>query len=195
MTIVWFDFETGGLTPDKPNIQLAAIAIDTEWKELETFERKLKFDEATADPEALKMNHYDPAVWENEAIPEGIAVADFGAFLKRHRSVDMLSKRTGKPYSVARLAGHNAASFDGPRLQAMFKRHDAFLPAHPQVLCTLQRALWYAIETGTKFESLKLEALCKHFGIEIPDAHDALVDVRASISLAHVMRVGAVVNW
>ncbi len=59
-----------------------------------------------------------------------------------------------------------------------------FLPAHPQVLCTLQRAMWFFYEKGKTVDSLKLESLCKYFNIPVIDAHDALADVRMSVALA-----------
>lgn len=189
MSIVFFDLETGGVHPTHPDIQLAAVAVDENWNELAHFERKIQFDEAMADPEALKMNHYDPEIWAKYAIPEAVATADFSRFLEPFKVVQLVSKRTGRPYSVARLAGHNAATFDGPRIQAMFSRHKMFLPAHPQVMCSLQRALWYARERNVTFQSLKLSVLCEHFGIAIPDAHDALADVRGSIAIVKAMAV------
>lgn len=186
MTVVFFDFETGGVLPEHPDIQLAAIAVGPEWNELESFERKIRFIESKAEPEALKVNHYSAEAWK-DAVSEAQVVAEFSAFLNRHRCIEMVSKRTGNPYSVARIAGHNAASFDGPRLKAMFERNRAFLPSHPQVMCTLQRAMWYAQEHGVRFESLRLEVLCKHFGIDLKEAHDALADVRGSIAIAKAM--------
>jgi len=185
MSIVFFDLETAGVLPEHANIQLAAVAVDGEFQEIDTFERKIQFAEAKADPEALKINHYDRAVWEKEARPADEVAAAFARFLDRFKGVEMVSQRTGKPYSVARLAGHNAATFDGPRLRAMFGSH--FLPAHPMILDTCQRALWYAVETGEHFDSLRLPALCAHWGIEFPDAHDALADCRASIGIARHM--------
>lgn len=187
MTTIYFDFETGGIEPHHPDIQLAAVAVDATWVELEAFQMKIQFDEAKADTEALKINHYSADVWKAEAQPEALVVARFSQFLDRHKSVEMISKK-GWPYHIARLAGHNAATFDGPRLKAMFQRHAQLLAAHPQVMCTLQRALWYAVETGTAFKSLKLSVLCEHFGIPLPDAHDALADVRGSIALARALR-------
>lgn len=187
MSLVFFDFETGGILPTHPDIQLAAIAVAPDWTEIECFQAKILFDEAKAEPEALKINHYDREVWRKEGLGEGIVVSNFTAFLKRHGSIEMISK-AGSPYSVARLAGHNAATFDGPRMKALFQRNNQFLPAHPQVLCTLQRALWYATETGTAFKSLKLGELCKHFSIEFPEQHDALADCRAAVKLARALR-------
>ena len=67
MTTVFFDLETGGVTPDHPDIQLAAIAVDSDLNELDSFERKIQFKESDADPEALKLNHYDASIWDSEA--------------------------------------------------------------------------------------------------------------------------------
>ena len=108
--------------------------------------------------------------------------------LNRYRTIQFISKK-GKPYKVARLVGHNAASFDGPRLMALFKSMDLFLPADPRFRCTCQRALWHFDESGQKHpENFKLETLCKHFGIQLTGAHDALEDVRATVALSRVLR-------
>lgn len=188
MTTVYFDFETSGLLPSNPNIQLAALAVNEQWEELETYEAKIQFDIAKADPEALKMNHFNTETWKELAIPVPLVVSTFSAFLKRHASIEMVSKRTGAPYSVARLAGHNAATFDGPRLKDMYARD--FLPAHPQVLDTLQLALWYFLGAENKPDSLRLEKLCQWFEIELTNAHDALADVRGSVAIAKAMTCG-----
>lgn len=185
ITTTYFDIESGGLEEHHPDIQLAAIAVGPNWEELEVFQAKIQFDESKADPEALKLNSYDPEVWKRDAQPIQEVVSAFGAFLNRHKSLEMVSRRTGAPYSVARLAGHNAATFDGPRLRRLFR--STFLPAHPIPLCTLQRALWYFHERNEKPENYKLEALCKYFGIPHEGAHDALADVRATIGLAHAL--------
>lgn len=189
-TIVYFDFETGGLTPAHPDIQLAAVAVDQTGVIVASLERKIQFDPATADPEALRMNSYDPEVWEREAKPEEMVVTEFAGFLKRFSDVEMISKRTGRPYKVARLAGYNAATFDGPRLQAMFQRYGAFLPAHPQVMCVLNLALWAFHGKSDRPKSMKLGDVCEFFGIPI-DAHDALHDVRATVALVDKLRAAA----
>ncbi len=193
MITVYFDTETAGLRPTQPIIQLAAVAVDeNSWDELGHFEAKLLFDESGADAEALAINHYDPEVWRKSGDTSLTAALNFARFLEPYKSIQMVSKRTGRPYSVARLAGHNAATFDGPRLQALFSNLGLFLPADPRVRCTLQRAIWYFEESGSPAPcNYKLESLCKHFGIEIPEsgAHDALTDVRLTVQLAKAMRV------
>ncbi len=182
---IYFDTETGGVLPSHPTIQLAAVAIeDGTWKEAAGFERKIKFNEADADPEALKINHYDPEVWRLNAVPVGAAVMHFGKFCEPYRSIEMMSKRTNKPYSVGKLAGHNAATFDLPRLRGMFGEN--FFPFSYHVKDTLQRALWFFDEHPelTRPPSLKLSVLCEYFGIVTAGAHDALADVRMSAAIA-----------
>jgi hypothetical protein len=78
---------------------------------------------------------------------------------------------------VAKLVGHNADRFDGPRLQRLFKQYNAFLPADPRCRCTCQRAMWWFDE----------HALIPPKGFS-GEQHDALVDVRLTIQLARKMR-------
>lgn len=186
--VVFFDTETSGLHPEHPTIQLAAIAVGPDWTELETFERKIAFDERQADPEALAMNHYDASVWKRDAVPEVVAVQEFAALLNRHRSIDLVSKRTGKPYRVARVGGHNVAGFDLDRVSAMFKRFGTFFPVDfRSTLDTRYGAVWFfeAHPEQEKPADFKLTTLAAHFGIPTDGAHDALFDVRLSIALAH----------
>jgi len=193
MKIVFFDLETAGLTAAHPDIQLAAVATE-QYEEVDCFEAKIRFERELADPEALKLNSYDPAVWEREAQDERDVVAQFSAFLRKHADLEMVSQRTGRPYQVARLAGHNAATFDAPRLQRMFRRHQAFLPASFQVLDTLQLALWHGAQPGAAFRSYKLSVLCSELGIDSAGAHDALADVRMCAKLAKALRTGDAVR-
>lgn len=186
---IFFDTETGGIEPKHPTIQLAAIAIDdADWSEQAVFQCKIRFDESACDPEALKMNHYDPEVWKKEAVPKTAVASRLTLFSKPYRSVQMISKRTGEPYSVAKLCGHNALTFDLPRLREFYGTQ--FFPFVYHVKDTLQRALWYFDEHPLikRPESLKLSVLCESFGIATDGAHDALTDVRLAISLARAIK-------
>lgn len=186
---IYFDLETGGVMPTHPNIQLAAVAVDEDtWHEISSIEMKIMFDERRADPDALAMNHYTAEAWKDAAVPWE-ACKRFAAFLDRFKSLEMVSKRTGNPYTVAKLVGHNAASFDGPRLFTMFRECDVFLPADPRVRCTCQRAMWYFDETGAvPPKDLKLATLCEYFGVPVVESHEALADVRLTVQLARAMR-------
>jgi DNA polymerase III epsilon subunit-like protein len=190
MFTIYFDLETGGVMPQHPSIQLAAVAIsDADGSELGSFERKLLFNEAACDQEALKINHYDADAWKKNAVPINRAASDFAAFAKPYACVEMVSKRTGNPYGVAKLAGHNAVSFDLPRLRDMFGTQ--FFPFSYHVKDTLQRAIWYFDEHPEikRPENLKLGTLATFFGVPVDESsHDALVDVRLSAGIAAAIK-------
>lgn len=187
-TTVFFDFETGGVEPARPNIQLAAVAV-RDWAEVEAFEAKIAFDVAACDPAALELVGYDAARWA-KAEPEASVARRFRDFLARHADLRLVSKR-GSTYSTCRLAGHNVATFDAPRLRAMMDAHlaGAFWPGcwwYP--LDTYQRAIWYFTERGLALpDKFTLQALAAHFGISVASAHDALSDVRTCAALARVL--------
>jgi DNA polymerase III epsilon subunit-like protein len=185
-----FDTESAGLRDEHPTIQLAAVAIEERtWEELGAFEVKIRFNEADADPEALKMNHYDPEVWKREAVPMKVACEKFAAFIEPHRSLQMVSKRTGRPYNVARLIGHNAATFDGPRLKLMYQQCGLFLPADPRVRCSVQMAMHYCDAREIQPPSYRLTELLKFFDIPVDEnAHDALADTRMAVQLVRRLR-------
>ncbi len=188
---IYVDLETTGLDPQRhPIIQIAAIAVDGHMRELEIIELKVKFDEREATPEALQKNGYNQGLWEREGLEPTDAAKQFAAFLRRHATVDMSSKE-GRPYLVAQLVGHNGATFDGPFLHAWYRRLGIFCPARYQTLCTLQRALWYFDEHKheTPPTNFKLGTLCEYFDVSLreEDAHDALADIRATVSLYRAM--------
>lgn len=187
---VFFDFETGGLEDHHPDIQLAAVAVDDETlTEQASFDARIQFLEADAEPEALKINHYDPEVWRRLAQPERQVVERFAAFLRPFCCVQKRSK-AGKPYQVAKLAGHNAQTFDGPRLQRMFKRHGQFMPFEFRVADTLQGAMWWFFSRRHVIPpaDFRLVTLAEYFGLSAEGAHDALVDVKLSIEIARAIR-------
>jgi DNA polymerase III epsilon subunit-like protein len=187
--LVFFDLETAGLEPWRPIIQIAAIAVTSTLRALESFERKIVFDEHDAAPEALQKNHYSRDRWLVEARPATKVAKDFAAFLKRHATTDMVS-RNGRPYQVAQLVAHNAV-FDGAFLKEWYERLGLFLPGTYRVFCTMQRAIWLFHEdkTLTPPADYKLGTLCEYFGVRLSntEAHDALADVRATVELYRTM--------
>lgn len=182
--VVTFDFETGGVEPRHPSIQLAAVACDGA-VELGTFEQKIAFVEAEADPAALAMNHYTSQAWVDAKAPAVVA-AKFAAWLKPYCTVKKKSK-AGNDYFVARLAGYNAIAFDAPRLREFFGAQ--FLPGEYPVRDVLQRAAFYFDEhpTITPPANMKLATVCAFFGINTTGAHDALTDARMCAELYHAL--------
>lgn len=182
--IVYFDLETGGIEPHRPTIQLAAVAMDGAI-EVASFEQNIAFNEADADPTALALNHYSAQDWIGSVSP-AITAARFAAWLRPFQRITLTSKRTGQPYTVARLAGYNALTFDLPRLKAMFGA--SFFPCEYLVRDVLQRALFYFDEhEGPKPENFKLATVCAMFGIDTDGAHGALADARMCARLHRVI--------
>lgn len=185
-TTIFLDFETGGLTDAHPNIQLAAIAVK-DWREVDVFEKKIFFDVKACDAEALLVNGYTAERWAGAPFEADVASL-FLQWLRPHADLTLISKR-GTPYRTCRLAGHNIATFDGPRLRTMMDRHLAgvFWPGcwwYP--LDTYQRAIWWFTERGLPMPAnFQLQTLAAHFGIASQGtAHDALADVRTCAKVA-----------
>lgn len=183
--LVVFDLETSSLDESTGEVsQFAAIAVDHNWRELESIELKVKIDESKADPGALAINGYDPARWALEARSPAAAMGGIADFMRRHAGVQKVSK-AGNPYTIARLCGHNAAGFDGRFLAAWFKRANQFLPgACFECLDTLALARWVTYCHPCPPADQKLGTLCRWLGIEHTEEHDALGDVRATAELA-----------
>lgn len=177
-TTIFFDFETGGTEPHHPNIQLAAIAV-RDWKEVDCFEQKIAFDMTNCDSEALRINGYTLKNWKN-AKPEQDVASAFVSFLQGNADLSLISQRTGNPYMVARLAGHNILTFDIPRLRKMLDSRGFWPGCWWYPLDTYQRAIWHFTEQGLPMpKNFQLQTLASHFGIGSQGtAHEALADVR-----------------
>lgn len=189
-TIV-LDIEPGGHDPRRhPILQVAAIAIDADLEEVDVYEAKLQFHEASATKSSLRKANYSRARWAREAVHPRSAALGFGRFLKRHATVPLLDSH-GRKREVAQLAAHNA-SFDLGFLQAWYEKLGLYLPARFQPLCTLQRAEWFFAERPElpRPDNMKLITLCRYFNVPLHplEAHDALADVRATIGLYRAIR-------
>lgn len=184
--MIW-DLETGGVEPTNPTIQLAAIAVRG-WDVIDELEVKIAFDPADAAPEALAMNGYDADVWAREAIQPSSAIDRLDRWLQAHRVLEKVSKRTGKAYRVARVAGWNVR-FDCERIERGFKNLDRFLPAQTfEALDLLQVARGYFWDRSDGPENHRLETVAQWFGIDTAGAHDALADCRLVLDVARRLK-------
>ncbi len=182
--IVFVDVETSGVSPKKHEIiQLAAVRVNPSFSGYRTFEVKLQFDHAKADPQALAMNSYDAELWEKEAVSPREGMAQFARFLEESADVVKTSSRTGREYKVAQLAAHNAP-FDRSFIFDLFKKLDIYIPANWHVIDTIQLALIHCNLTGNQPPSFSLSNLCEFYDIPLENAHDALGDVIATARLA-----------
>lgn len=183
--LVFYDLETSGLDRERHSIiQLAAVAVDRDFRKLGRFERKLRFNVEAASPEALKLNSYSAKAWGRDAVPPARALGDFADWLREYADVELISKRTGKPYRVALGAGHNVRSFDHDWLRRAYKRHGLFLPMAYRPLDTRELAEWWQWQQPEGLENLQIGTLCAFFGVEVDGAHDAEADAEASAKLA-----------
>lgn len=183
--LVCFDLETTGLSEVEHEVcQFAAVALDEQWNELDSLELKVHFDIKKADARALEINGFDVAVWMRDAVSPAVARGRIADFLRKHATLTKTSK-AGRPYTVARVCGHNAASFDGRFLAAWFKRADQFLPAACfEALDTLALARWASFVCPPGPRDHKLGSICEWLGIEHGGQHRALEDVRATAEVA-----------
>ena len=187
MYTVYFDFETGGVEMTHPNISLAAVTVDEKGVEIDKFYRLIQFDESTAQPEALRINHYEVERWKADARTEREVLLAFLVFVNRFKSLTLTSAKSGNPYQVARLAGYNSASFDGPRLQALCDKYGAFPPFRRPTLDVLQLFLDYSDRNGIRLTNNKLSTVAQYFKIPIDGAHDALEDCRMTAAIHFAM--------
>jgi DNA polymerase III alpha subunit (gram-positive type) len=182
--IVFVDVEVAGAEISRPIIQVAAIAVASNFAELDTFEAKLRFDKRLADPDSLTKKRYCEQTWAAEARSATSAARAFALFLRRHAVFNLYRSRPLS--SVAQLVAHNA-QFDGPFIRVWFDRVGRFFPGNYRMLCTVQRALWLFHEHPhlRPPADFKLGTLCRYFGVPLhPDeAHTALADVRATVEL------------
>ena len=187
--LVFVDLETGGVEPWRPIFEIAAIAVDSNLNELESFETRLKFCRSLANPKVLIGSRYNTQAWRRRAIDADDAAEEFADFLSRHGTVDQ-SSQSGRVFQVAQMVAHNAA-FDGQFLCNWFNRVGRFLPASRRMLCTMQRAIWLFHENKsmTPPEDFKLPTLCQYFGIPFAaeSAHNAKYDVSATVQLYRAM--------
>jgi Exonuclease len=184
--LIFTDIEAAGSAAARhPILQVAAIAVNAAFEELETFEVKLRFEEASATKASLRKANYTRGQWAREAIHPRRAAIEFSSFLKRHATVPVLGIR-GRQREVSQLVAHNA-EFDNSFIQAWYERQELYYPARFQMLCTLQRAEWYFAENPEfpRPDNMKLLTLCRYFEVRLNrlEAHDALADVRATIGL------------
>ncbi len=174
-------------------IQIAAVVVDDQWHELESFEVKMQFDRRLASEDSLALNSYTAAVWAAHAVPQFEGLTQFRMLLRRHQTLRLISK-AGRPYMTAQLAGHNITAFDIPMITAAnlaitpLGQRPTYMHHSWQGIDTLAQATWMRIFTqGFNPDNLQLPTLSKYFGVPHEDAHDALGDVRANVLVARAM--------
>lgn len=183
--IVFVDIESIGLDPRGPIRQIAAVAIDDRLQEVDLFDMKLNVDWRRIRQWQRDGRRRPPRPRPADEFMPAQAFADF---LTRHATTQVLLP--GGVLRVAQLAAHHAAH-DGAFLQAFFLRNHTSYPGRYQMFCTMQRAMWLIHEQRplASPSDFKLATLCRYFGVpfDSADAHDALIDIRATVALYRAM--------
>ena len=164
--LVFVDVETTGLSPDIHEvIEVAAIVADGEnFNEVRSYSSKIKPEHIErAEKEALKINGYSPEKWR-DALPEKEAF----------QTVANIS-----PNGV--IAGWNVA-FDWDFLEHAFTRNKIIhkFDYHKIDVPSITYAKLFKIG---KFAGLSLRSVAPLFGIELPQVHSAVEDVRATYEI------------
>lgn len=170
--LLWIDTETTGLGSNAAVIEIAAIAyIDGERKH--HFQSYIRpHDGATLDPEAFKINKIDiNKIWDFPNAKN--VIRDFLDYIDSFEC-------------IFSLAGHNS-SFDISKLFKLMCRngeYGSYLNRfNPNNICTFKISKELFKNKRNKPEGFSLKKLCKHYNIELTNAHSALPDIQATIDL------------
>jgi len=162
----FIDIETTGLSlMEHEIIEIGCIITDSSLQMVEEFELKIKPEHIkTADPIALKINHYDPKDWQSA--------------ISLKEAIKIFADKTENTIMV----GHNI-TFDASFLDKAF--YDTGIKKkffHYHLLDTVSIAFVKLYE-NEEIDRFTLHELCKHFNIKNEKEHTALSDTRATLEL------------
>ena len=169
--LAFVDIETTGFDPDKHEIiEIGLVLVKQlggegkEFEVIDEIEYKVKPERISdADPQALRVNGYDPSQWV------------FAMSLEE--AMKAFAEKTKDAIFVA----HNVA-FDLSFIDHAFKTTGVENKMFYPKLDTISMA-FAKLHTNPKVEKFRLQKLCEHFGIQNEKAHTALADARATFEV------------
>src|SRR3989344_6672069 len=161
----FIDIETTGPDVLKHEIiEIGCVLAAPTLEVIEKFELKIKPERIEdADPVAMKINHYNPTLWESAYNLE--------------EAIKILSAKVQDCIMV----GHNVA-FDSGFLEHAFSQTGVINSMHYHKLDTVSIA-WAKLHRDPDLEHFSLRELCLRFDIKNEDAHTGLGDARATYLL------------
>ncbi len=167
-TLAFIDTETTGLDPFKHElIEIGLVLVKQGITGLEVVEEYDLLIHPTrikdADPQALRVNQYDPSEWKDAYTLE--------------EAMQIVSQKTKDTIMVA----HNV-TFDYSFLEKAFQSTGALNQMHYHRLDTISIA-YGLLKNEKQVDHFSLHELCKYFGIENKKEHRALSDARATFEL------------
>jgi DNA polymerase III epsilon subunit-like protein len=184
--IFFFDTETSGLDPTRHTILQIAWVIEIDGEIVNQECHDLKADDgADLNLKALEINNFTL-----DRISRG---REWRAVFEEMRVAVKKAVGGGRELTPC---GHNV-KFDVDMLYGMVKNSPEkwwlnFGPANGHIclkkpLCTLAMAHYLDYRGDLSLPDYKLTSLCRHFGIQLPNAHDALGDILATRQLFHTL--------
>lgn len=188
-TFLFYDLETTGINPTFDQIlQFAALRTDKDFRELERYNIKVRLR-----PDVV------PA--PGAVLTTKLTVADVTAndCYSEYDAVRLMHTLVNKPDTIS--IGYNSLRFDDQFLRFSFYRN--LLPAYTHQyaqgcgradLLPITMMFWRNHKDALQWPEdkgkvrLKLELLSKLNKLAEGQAHDALVDVKATVALAHRLR-------
>ncbi len=174
--LAFIDTETTGFDQDRHEmIQIGCIIAEQVWngkkltlKHVEEFELKIKIERLSdADPQALRVNGYDPSEWVFAySLPEAMKI-----FADKTKDCIMVA--------------HNVC-FDFGFIEKAFRITNIENKMHYHKLDTISIAFAKLGHDDT-LERFSLRSLCEYFKIENKNAHTALADARATYEVYEKM--------
>jgi DNA polymerase III alpha subunit (gram-positive type) len=174
MSIIYFvDTETTGLNPNIHTVLEVCVVKHVDRKEVDRLSFKIipsSKDLAAADPQALKINFFDPEVWHREGISQSLACRKISEFV-------IGSKRSA-------IVAHNVR-FDIAMLKGLFARNNVEhrLPYR----CIDTHSVAYAAFEPLGLRSFSLDSIRNFLGWDDTGAHTAEKDVADLIRLWNIL--------
>ena len=196
MNYVFYDFETTGLdTKFSQPIQIAAVCLDENFKELDRIDQKCKLNDGI-------IPH--PAAMLVTRVP----IDDLRNKQSFYDMMDYVHDKF-KSWGPAVFIGYNSIRFDEEILRSGFFQslHDPYLTNTENnsrtdlfkivlgLVALNKNIIKIPINEKTKRPSFKLELIAKANGIQHIKAHDALSDVFATIDVARIIKNKAPDYW
>jgi DNA polymerase-3 subunit epsilon len=174
--LAFVDIETTGFDPEKQEIIELGVVIAkptsddaTAYEIVDELDIKIKPEHIeTADPQALRVNGYDPSAWI------------FAHTLEE--AMKTFSEKTANCIFVA----HNLA-FDYSFIEKAFQKTGVENKLFYAKMDTISIA-FAKLHKKKDIEKFRLQKLCEYFGVENNKAHTALSDARATFEVfQHLM--------
>ena len=163
--LAFIDIETTGLNVlEHEIIQIGCVITTPDLKVIKEFELKIKPGKIeTADLLSLKINHYNPSLWESA------------------RTLEKTMKIFSKKVKDCIMVGQNVA-FDSGFLEHAFAKTKIKNDMHYHKLDTISIA-WAKLHQEPDLKHFSLREMCVRFSIKNLHAHTALSDARATYEL------------